>query len=151
MSAVQHTTRPSGERGYGARCLCWARAPSGGATLRDSVLCLPTDIHSLLVNEPPPPPPPPGPRVLLLNLARAGKGLPTRLMARPFADVSTHTQLGRCAYYLDRKKTPPSGAPPPDGDCGWKTKPLKSGGSDHAHPAQSQRMRSTRAHATERM
>ena len=31
------------------------------AALRNSVLCLPTDIHSLLVNNPPPPPPPPPP------------------------------------------------------------------------------------------
>ena len=29
-----------------ARCLCWARALSGSANLRDSVLRLPTDIHS---------------------------------------------------------------------------------------------------------
>ena len=42
-------------------------------------------------------------------------------------------------------------SPPPGGDRGWRTKSLKRDGSDHAHPVQSQRRRSTRAHATERM
>jgi len=65
---------------HGARCLCWARAPSPVAALRDSVLRLPTDILSLLSItphpppaylpsvtryrqsiKPPPPPPPPSP------------------------------------------------------------------------------------------
>ena len=45
VSAVQHTTGPSGERGYGARCLCWVRAPSGGATRQRVV---PTDRHSFV-------------------------------------------------------------------------------------------------------
>ena len=40
---MQHTTGPSGEWGYGARCLCWARAPSGSATQQRVV---PTDRHS---------------------------------------------------------------------------------------------------------
>jgi len=46
VSAVQRTTGPSGERGYGARCLCWARrAPSGSATRQRVV---PTDRHSFV-------------------------------------------------------------------------------------------------------
>ena len=32
VSVVQRDTGPSGEWGYGARCLRWARAPSGSAT-----------------------------------------------------------------------------------------------------------------------
>ena len=39
-----------------------------------------------------------------------------------------------------------SSSPPPGGDHGWKTKPLKSGGNDHAHPVQLQQRRFTRAH-----
>ena len=46
VSAVQRTTGPSGEWGYGARCLCWARAPSGSATRQRVV---PTDRHSFVV------------------------------------------------------------------------------------------------------
>ena len=46
VSAVQRTTGPSGEWGYGARCLCWARAPSGSATCERVV---PTDRHSFVV------------------------------------------------------------------------------------------------------
>ena len=45
VSAVQRTTGPRGERGYGARCLCWARAPSGSATRQRVV---PTDRHSFV-------------------------------------------------------------------------------------------------------
>jgi len=58
-SPVQYDTGPSGEWGYGARYLCWARAPSGSATRHTlysdirctQVLCLPTDIHSLFLNK----------------------------------------------------------------------------------------------------
>ena len=46
VSAVQRTTGPSGEQGYGARCLCWARAPSGSATRQRVV---PTTRHSFVV------------------------------------------------------------------------------------------------------
>ena len=35
VSAVQHTTGPSGEREYGARCLCWVRAPRAARSSLD--------------------------------------------------------------------------------------------------------------------
>ena len=54
VSAVQRTTGPSGERGYGGGMVlvAYAGPVRPAAALRDSVLCLPTDIHSLFVNKP---------------------------------------------------------------------------------------------------
>ena len=45
VSPVQRDTGPSGGWRYGARCLCWARAPRGSATRQRVV---PTDRHSFV-------------------------------------------------------------------------------------------------------
>jgi hypothetical protein len=48
VSPVQRDTGPSGGWRYGARCLCWARAPSGSDTRQRVV---PTDRHSFVACE----------------------------------------------------------------------------------------------------
>ena len=54
----QPCSAPQGQAESGGMVLvAYAGPVRPAAALRDSVLCLPTDIHSLFVNKSPPPPP----------------------------------------------------------------------------------------------
>jgi hypothetical protein len=53
VSQCECDARPSGEWGYGARCLRWAREPSGSATRTACCTYRPTFIQYLSINAPP--------------------------------------------------------------------------------------------------
>ena len=81
--------------------------------------------------------------------ASAGRGA-QRSKAEHETKCQEHAGVGASDRPRAKGETQVSSLPP-GSDRGWRMKSLERDGSDHAHPGQSQRRQSVRAHATERM